>query len=63
MATTLGVVGLVVQTIGILHWTFVVPVLADTYLSATDEATKNFVVVVFQLIHQFGGVLLGEYLG
>lgn len=60
--STLGVVGLVSQMIGLLRWTFVVPVLARTYQQG-DEATKAAVEVSFQLIHQFGGVLLGEHIG
>ena len=62
-ATTLGITGLVVQMIGLLRWTFVVPVLADSYVNATDTATKAAAVVAFKVIHQFGGVLLGEHLG
>ncbi len=62
-ATTLGIIGLVVQMIGLLRWTFVVPVLADSYVNSTDAATKAAAVVAFKIIHQFGGVLLGEHLG
>lgn len=62
-ATSIGVIGLIVQMIGLLRWTFVVPVLADSYVNATDEATKNAAVFAFKTIHQFGGVLLGEHLG
>ena len=62
-ATTLGIIGLVVQMIGLLRWTFVVPVLADSYVNSTDAATKAAAVVAFKVIHQFGGVLLGEHLG
>jgi hypothetical protein len=63
MATTIGMIGLVVQMIGLLRWTFVVPVLADTFVHATDEATKAAAIVSFKTIHQFGGVILGEHLG
>jgi hypothetical protein len=63
MATTIGVIGLIVQMIGLLRWTFVVPVLADTFVHATDEATKAAALVSFKTIHQFAGVLLGEHLG
>jgi hypothetical protein len=63
VATTIGVIGLVVQMIGLLRWTFVVPVLADTFVSANDESTKAAAVVVFKAVHQFGGVILGEHLG
>jgi len=62
-ATTIGVIGLIVQMIGLLRWTFVVPVLSSTYVHATDEATKVAAVVAFKTIHQFGGVLLGEHMG
>jgi len=63
MANTFGVIGLIVQMIGLLRWTFVVPVLADTFVHATDEATKVAAIVSFKTIHQFGGVILGEHLG
>lgn len=63
MATTIGVIGLIVQMIGLLRWTFVVPVLADTFIHAADEATKAAAIVSFKTIHQFGGVILGEHLG
>lgn len=62
-ATTIGVIGLVVQMVGLLRWTFVVPVLADTFVAATDEPTKAAVIVAFKTIHQLGGVILGEHLG
>lgn len=63
IATTIGVISLVVQMIGLLRWTFVVPVLADTFVNAGDDATKAAVVVVFKAVHQYGGVILGEHLG
>lgn len=63
MATTIGVIGLLVQMIGLLRWTFAVPVLADTFVHAADEATKAAAIVSFKTIHQFAGVILGEHLG
>lgn len=63
VATQIGVAGLIVQMIGLLRWTFVVPVLADTFVNATDNATKAAAIVSFKAIHQFGGVILGEHLG
>jgi hypothetical protein len=63
IATNIGVIGLVVQMIGLLRWTFVVPVLADAFVNAGDEATKAAAIVAFKTIHQFGGVILGEHLG
>jgi hypothetical protein len=61
--TTLGVVSIIVQMIGLLRWVFVVPVIANSYVSAGDAAEKTAAVMSFQTIHQFGGVLLGEHLG
>jgi hypothetical protein len=63
MATTIGVIGLIVQMTGLLRWTFVVPVLANSFVNATDESTKATVIIAFKTIHQFGGVVLGEHLG
>lgn len=63
VATTLGVIGLIVQMIGLLRWTFVVPFLADTFVNATNAPTKAAAIIAFKTIHQFAGVLLGEHLG
>lgn len=63
MATTIGVIGLIVQMIGLLRWTFVVPVLAESFVSATDEPTRVAAIMAFKTIHQFAGVILGEHLG
>jgi len=63
VATTIGVIGLVVQVIGLLRWTFVVPVLADEFVNGGGEATKAAAIVSFKTIHQYGGVVLGEHLG
>lgn len=63
IATTLGVIGLTVQMIGLLRWTFVVPVLADSFVHATDEPTRAAAIMAFKTIHQFAGVILGEHLG
>jgi hypothetical protein len=62
-ATTLGVISGVVQIIGLLRWTFVVPVLANNFVTAISDSSKESNKIIFQTIHQFGGVLLGEHLG
>lgn len=62
-ATTFGVVSGIVQIIGLLRWTFVVPVLANNFVTAVSEASKESSKIAFQVIHQYGGVLLGEHLG
>jgi hypothetical protein len=63
VATTIGIIGLIVQMIGLLRWTFVVPVLASAFVNSADEATRAAAVISFKTIHQFGGVILGEHLG
>lgn len=63
VATTVGIIGLVVQMIGLLRWVFVVPVLAEVFASSNDPSLKAAAIVSFRTIHQFGGVLLGEHLG
>ncbi len=63
-ATIIGVIGFVVQLIGLLRWVFVVPVLARLYTDpATGAATKESVSALFMVIHQYGGVVLGEHIG
>lgn len=62
-ATTLAVISGVVQIIGLLRWTFVVPYLAKTYVLSQDTTVKETCKIVFTTIHQFGGVILGEHIG
>jgi hypothetical protein len=64
VATAFGVVGGVVQFLGLVRWPFLVPYLADTYLDpASSEATRESVAVVFQAFNQYAGVGVGENLG
>ena len=63
-ATTLGVIGFIVQVVGLLRWVFVVPVLTRLYTDpTTDSATQAAVAAVFTAVHQYGGVILGEHMG
>lgn len=61
-ATILGIIGLTVQIIGLLRWTFVVPVLAKEYVLGND-VTKEVTTIAFKVVHQYGGVILGEHIG
>lgn len=61
-ATTLGIIGLIVQMVGLLRWTFVVPVLANNFITG-NEMQKEACKVAFQIVHQYGGVVLGEHIG
>ncbi len=61
--TTIGVLSAILQMIGLLRWVFIVPVLAQSYVTTTSSELKEAIIVVFNAVHQFGGVLLGEHLG
>ncbi|MBN8581620.1 MAG: DUF4386 domain-containing protein [Anaerolineae bacterium] len=63
-ATTFGVLGFIVQVIGLLRWVFVVPILARLFTAPeADSATQASIAAVFIAVHQYGGVILGEHLG
>ena len=64
VATTIGVISIIAQVVGILRWVFVVPGLAGAYVDpASTQITRDATIVVFQAVHQYGGVLLGEHIG
>ena len=64
LAWFFGVNGALAQIIGLLRWSFVVPVLAQAYTAPqATEQTREAVAAAFQAVHQFGGVLLGEHIG
>jgi hypothetical protein len=60
--TTIGVISGIVQIIALLRWVFVVPAIANNYVTG-DAITKTAAISSFQTVHQFGGVLLGEHIG
>lgn len=60
--TIFGIISGIVQIIALLRWVFVIPVIANSYVSG-DVVTKTAAIMSFQTVHQFGGVLLGEYIG
>ncbi|MFD3164618.1 DUF4386 domain-containing protein [Herpetosiphon sp. NSE202] len=63
-ASTIGVIGFVMQVIGLLRWVFVVPIIAQSYLDPlASAATKASLATMFQVVHQYGGVVLGEHIG
>jgi hypothetical protein len=61
-ATFVGATSVVLALIGFLRWVFVVPPLADSFVSG-DAATRTAVAAAWTSQHQFGGALLGEHLG
>jgi len=62
-ATMLAVISGIVQIIGLLRWTFVVPILAKTFATTNNESIRETCKIVFQVVHQYGGVVLGEHIG
>jgi len=64
LALVFGAAGAVAQMIGLLRWVFVVPGLARVFADPqASSATRDAAVVAFQVVHSFGGVLLGEHIG
>jgi hypothetical protein len=64
LALFFGATSLIVQMIGLLRWPFVVPVLARLYTAPeATAATREAVAAVFQAVHQYGGVVMGEHIG
>ncbi len=61
-ATYAGATSVVLALVGFLRWVFVVPPLADSYVSG-DATTRGAVEAAWTAQHQFGGALLGELLG
>ncbi|WGV24489.1 DUF4386 domain-containing protein [Halotia branconii] len=62
-ATIMGVLSGILQSVGLMRWVFVIPVLANLYVESASPATREAVVVVYQAVHQYGGVALGEQMG
>jgi Domain of unknown function (DUF4386) len=61
-ATFVGAASVLLSLIGFLRWVFVVPALAESYVTG-DATTKSAVAAAWMAQHQFGGALLGEHLG
>ena len=63
-AATAGVLAGVFQALGLARWVFVVPWLAETAADpATSPAAREAVFAVFEALHRFAGVAVGEHLG
>ena len=62
VATYVGATSMVLSLIGFLRWVFVVPPMADSYVSG-DPVIRAAVDAAWTTQHQFGGALLGEHLG
>jgi hypothetical protein len=62
VATFVGAISVVVSVAGFLRWVFVVPSLADDFVTG-DATTQAAVAAAWTAQHQYGGALLGEHLG
>jgi hypothetical protein len=62
VATYVGATSVLLSLIGFLRWVFVVPPLAQSYVTG-DAVTRAAVDAAWTGQHQFGGALLGEHLG
>jgi hypothetical protein len=64
VGTAIGVLAGVVQVLGLIRWSFLVPTLAEMYTHPeATQATRDSVQVVFQAFHRYTGVAIGEHLG
>jgi hypothetical protein len=62
--SVLGVGSAVAQAIGLLRWVLVVPGPAAIYADpASTPAARDAVIVVFDAVHRYGGMVLGEMVG
>ncbi len=61
-ASYIGAASVLLSLIGFLRWVFVVPPLAQSYVTG-DAFTQAAVDAAWTAQHQFGGALLGEHLG
>lgn len=61
-AASAGAASAVAQAVGLSRWTFVTPGLADRALHG-DAMESAGAVAVYQGLHQFAGVAIGEWLG
>jgi Domain of unknown function (DUF4386) len=61
-ATFAGAASVVLSLAGFLRWVFVVPPLAQDYVTG-DATTKAAIAAAWTAQHQSGGALLGEHLG
>lgn len=59
-----GAASALAQAIGLSRWAFAVPGIAASALDpSASEATRAAAVVMYQTLHQFAGVAIGEHVG
>lgn len=64
LTAAFGVLAGLVQLLGLLRWSFLVPNLAKSYTApGATQASREATEVVFQAFHSYLGVAVGEHLG
>lgn len=64
VGTTFGVLAGLVQFLGLIRWSFLVPTLADLYHAPdSSDGTRDSVVVTFEAFNRYAGVAVGEHAG
>ena len=64
VTSLVGALAALVQILGLIRWPFVVPHLARAFADpSASQATRDAVAVVFQTLHRYAGVAIGEHLG
>ena len=59
----LGVLSGLLQAMGLLRWPLLVPLLATQYQQASSESERQSVALIFNALHQYAGVVIGEHMG
>jgi len=63
VATVIGVIAALVQLLGLLRWSYLVPWLARAYGGASTPQERATLEITFEAFHRFLGVGVGEHLG
>lgn len=64
LALLTGLLSSIVQTLGLMRWPFVVPLLARRYLDPTaTQGQRDSTELIFDALHRYLGVGVGEHLG
>jgi hypothetical protein len=64
LAVATGLLSALVQTLGLMRWPFVVPMLARRYLDPdASQSQREGAELLFDALHRYFGVAVGEHLG
>ena len=63
VATVIGVLAALVQLLGLLRWSYLVPWLARAHATASSPQERTMLEITFEAFHRFLGVGVGEHLG